>query len=116
MTLAHVPWPVAWLLSRDQGRSTLVRVFHSMKPSASKSAKRMVLHALASTYPCNAILFQWRLVPSPACICCVPVFGGEKESLAHAHCVCPALQEARIGAHHNLVTLLWGRLGQALVV
>ena len=106
MTRAHVPWSAAWLLRSDQGRSTLGGVLHSMKPSASK---RRVLQSLAGTYPCNAILFKWGLVPSPACTLC----GGDNESLSHVQCVCPALQEARIRAHHNLVTLLWGRLGQA---
>ena len=70
--------------------------------------KRRILQSLASTYPCNAILFKWGRL-SPACMLC----GGDNESLSHVQCICPALQDARIRAHHNLVTLLWGRLGQA---
>ena len=107
VTWAHVPWSAAWLLRSYEGRSTLGGVLHSMKPSASKGR---VLQSLSGTYPCNAILFKWGLVPSPACTLC----GGDNESLSHVQCICPALQEARIRAHHNLVTLLWGRLlGQA---
>ena len=106
VTPAHVPWSAAWLLRRDQGRSTLGEVLRSMKTSANKSR---ILQSLASTYPCNAILFKWGRLPSPACMLC----GGDNESLSHVQCICPALQDARIRAHHNLVTLLWDRLGQA---
>ena len=77
-----------------------------MKTSANK---RRILQSLASTYPCNAILFKWGRLPSPACMLCC----GDNESLSHVQCICPALQDARIRAHHNLVTLLWNRLGQA---
>ena len=40
-------------------------------------------------------------------LCC-----GDNESLSHVQCICPALQDVHIRAHHNLVTLLRGRLGQ----
>ena len=79
-------------------------VLRSIKSSANK---RRILQSLASTYPCNAILFKWGRLPSPACTLC----GGDNESLSHVQCICPALQDARIRAHDILVT--GGRLGQA---
>jgi hypothetical protein len=57
-------------------------------------------------FPCNAILYKWKIAASPACTLC----GHAAETLAHAQCVCPALKEARIRAHHNLVMMLWRRL------
>ena len=79
-----------------------------MKTSANK---RLIFQSLASTYPCNAVLFKWPggRLPSPVgTLCC-----DDKEPLSHVQCICPALQDARMRAHHNLVTLLLGRLGQA---
>ena len=77
-----------------------------MKTSASK---RRTLQSLAGMFPCNAILYKWKIASSPACSLC----GHATETLSHVQCVCPALKEARIRAHHNLVTMLWGRLEKA---
>ena len=74
-----------------------------MKISASK---RRTLQSLAGMFPCNAILYKWKLTSSPACTLC----GHIVENLAHVQCVCQALKEARIRAHHNLVRKLWGLL------
>ena len=63
-------------------------------------------------FPCNAILYKWKLTLSPACTLC----GHIVENLAHVQCVCLALKEARMRAHHNLVRMLlwapsvWGLL------
>ena len=103
---AHVPLSTAWLLRPEQGRSTLGKVLQSMKTSA---CKRRVLQSLAGVFPCNAVLFKWKLADSPACLLC----RGASESLAHIQCYCPALKDARIRAHHNLAAKLWGRLAQA---
>ena len=106
ITPAHVPLSAAWLLRPDQGRSTLGAVLRRMKISASK---RRTLQSLAGMFPCNAILYKWKIASSPACsICCHAT-----ETLSHVQCVCPALKEARIRAHHNLVTKLWGWLEKA---
>ena len=72
------------------------------------SSKRRTLQSLAGMYPGNAILYKWKLAPSPACTLC----GSPAETMAHIQCICPALKEARIRAHHNLVERLWKRLGQ----
>ena len=106
VTPAHVPLSAAWLLRPDQGRSTLGAALHSIRISASK---RRTLQALAGVFPCNAILHKWRIAASPACTLC----GHAAETLSHIQCVCPALKEARIRAHHNLVMMLWGRLENA---
>ena len=50
-----------------------------------------------------------RRTPLPACTLCV----FDNERLSRLQCICPELHDALIGAHHNLVTLLWGRLDQA---
>ena len=106
VTPAHVPLCAEWLLRPDQGRNVLGDVLRKMKISASK---RRTLQSLAGMYPSNAILFKWKLAQSPACSLC----GCSAETMAHIQCVCPALKEARIRAHHNLVKRLWDRLGQA---
>ncbi len=49
------------------------------------------------------MLHKWGIVPSAACaLCCHPA-----ETQRHIQCLCPALKEARILAHHNLVHRLW---------
>jgi len=103
VTPAHIPLSTAWLLRPDQGRSTLGAALSGMKISASK---RRTLQSLAGMFPCNAILYKWKIAASPACTLC----GHAAETLAHVQCVCPALKEARIRAHHNLVMMLWSRL------
>ena len=44
--------------------------------------KTRILQSLASTYPCNAILFNWGRLPSTVCTLC----GGDNESLSHVQC------------------------------
>ena len=106
VTPAHVPLSAEWLLRPDQGRSTLGTVLHHMQPS---SGKRRLLQSLAGMFPCNAILYKWKITSSPACLLC----GHASETVSHVQCVCPTLTEARIRAHHNLVMMLWGWLGKA---
>jgi hypothetical protein len=68
--------------------------------------KKRIFQSMAGCYPCNAVLFRWKLQLSPACALC----GGAVESVAHIQCVCPALKDARIRAHHNLANLLWDEI------
>ena len=109
VTPAPVSLCAEWLLRPNQGRNTLGEVLRKMKLSYSK---RRTLQSLAGMYPGNAILYKWKLAPSPACTLC----GSPAETMAHIQCICPALKEARImsriRAHHNLLERLWKRLWQ----
>ena len=105
VTPAQMALSTAWMLRPEQGRSTLGGVLRSMKTSP---RKRRIFQALAGTFPCQAVLFKWRIATSPLCTLC----GKANESLAHIQCVCPVLREARIRAHHNLAAMLFTRLGQ----
>jgi hypothetical protein len=82
VTPAHIPLSTAWLLRPDQGRSTLGAALSGMKISASK---RRALQSLAGMFPCNAILYKWKIAASPACTLC----GHAAETLAHVQFVCP---------------------------
>jgi hypothetical protein len=76
-----------------------------MKISATKKQVQQVQQSMAGAFPCNAALHksQWGKVPSAVCtLCCHP---GETQS--HIQCICPALKEARILAHHNMAHQLW---------
>ncbi len=67
------------------------------------TAKKQVLQSMAGAFPCNAVLYKWGIAPSAACsLCCHPA-----ETQSHVQCLCPALKEARIWAHHNLAQRLW---------
>ena len=94
-----LPLTASWLLRPDQGRSTLGKVLGEMKIS---TAKKQVLQSIAGSFPCNAVLHKWGIVPSAACALC----GDPTETQSHIQCLCPALQDARIRAHHNLAHLL----------
>ncbi len=95
----------SWLLRPMQGRGTLGAVLHALKPCA---AKRRVLQTVGNTFPCNAVLYRWQRIPCAACSLC----GHPAETVAHIQCVCPALKDARIRAHHNLAGMLWQRVEQ----
>jgi ribonuclease HI len=95
-----LPLTASWLLRRDQGRSTLGKVLGEMKIS---TAKKQVLQSIAGAFPCNAVLHKWGRVPSAACALC----GHPAETQSHIQCLCPALKEARIRAHHNMAHRLW---------
>ena len=71
-----------------------------MQPSAKK---KQIIQTLANVFPCNATLHKWGIVPSAACALC----GCPAETQCHVQCWCPALQEARIKAHHSLAQRLW---------
>lgn len=58
---------------------------------------------MAGTFPCNALLNKWRIRPDSLCTLC----GQESETQVHVQCLCPALQGARIRAHHNIAKRLW---------
>ena len=89
-----LPLTASWLLRPDQGRSTLGKVLGKMQISP---AKKQVLQSIAGAFPCNAVLHKWGVVPSAACALC----GHPAETQSHIQCLCPALKEARIRAHHN---------------
>ena len=95
-----LPLTASWLLRPNQGRSTLGKVLREMKISA---AKKQVLQSIAGAFPCNALLHKWGKLPSPACALC----GHPAETQSHIQCLCPALKEARIRAHHNMAHRLW---------
>jgi ribonuclease HI len=95
-----LPLTASWLLRPNQGRSTLGKVLEEMKIS---TAKKQVLQSIAGAFPCNAVLHKWGIVPSAACALC----GHPAETQSHIQCVCPALKEARIRAHHNMAHRLW---------
>jgi len=95
----------AWMLRTDQGRELLGKALGEMRIS---TAKKQVLQSIAGAFPCNAVLYKWRIVQSAACALC----GHPTETQSHIQCSCPALKEARIRAHHNLAQTLWkGILG-----
>ena len=95
-----------WLLRPDQGRETLGKVMEGMQPSAKK---KQIIQTLANVFPCNAMLHKWGIVPSAACALC----GCPVETQSHVQCWCPALQEARIKAHHSLAQRLWREIEDA---
>jgi len=95
-----LPLTASWLLRPNQGRSTLGKVLGEMKVSP---AKKQVLQSIAGAFPCNAVLHKWGIVPSAACALC----GHPAETQSHIQCLCPALKEARIRAHHNMAQRLW---------
>jgi len=90
----------AWMLRPNQGRSMLGQVLGEMRISA---AKKQILQSMAGAFPGNAVLHKWRIISSPACALC----GHPAETQSHIQCLCPALQEARIRAHHNIAKRLW---------
>jgi hypothetical protein len=90
----------AWMLRPNQGRSTLGQVLGEMRIS---TAKKQMLQSIAGAFPGNAVLHKWRIVSSPACTLC----GNPAETQSHIQCLCPALKEARIRAHHNIAKRLW---------
>ena len=67
------------------------------------TAKKQVLQSIAGAFPCNAVLHKWGIVPSAACALC----GHPAETQSHIQCLCPALKEARIRAHHTMAHRLW---------
>ena len=95
-----LPITASWLLLPDQGRSTLGKVLGEMRIS---TAKKRVMQSIAGQFPCNAVLHKWGKVPSAACTLC----GHHAETQSHIQCLCPALKEARIRAHHNIAQQLW---------
>ena len=95
-----LPLTASWLLRPNQGRSTLGKVLEEMKISA---AKKQVLQSIAGAFPGNAVLHRWGIKPSAACALC----GHPAETQSHIQCLCPALKEARIRAHHTMAHRLW---------
>ena len=65
------------------------------------ACKRRVFQSLACVFPCNAILFKWKIADSPMCLLC----GGALSSTLHSR--------MRGYVSHNLATKLWSRLAQA---
>ena len=95
-----LPLTASWLLRPNQGRNTLGKVLGEMQISP---AKKQVLQSIAGAFPCNAVLHKWGIVPSAACALC----GHPAETQSHIQCLCPALKEARIRAHHTMAHRLW---------
>jgi hypothetical protein len=93
-----LPLTASWMLNPmlrpDQGRSTLGQVLKTMKIG---SAKKQVLQLIAGAFPCNSLLHKWGMVSSAACALC----GALAETQSHIQCLCPALKDASIQAHHK---------------
>ena len=101
-----LPLTASWLLRPDQGRSMLGQVLSKMGIG---TAKKQVLQSIAGAFPGNALLHKWGMVASAACALC----GAPAETQSHIQCLCPALKDARIRAHHNLAHRLWKGISEA---
>ncbi len=88
------------MLWPNQDRDTLGRVLGEIRNSM---AKKQVLQSMAGSFQCNAVLHKWAKAPSAVCTPC----SHPAETQSHVQCLCPALKEARIQAHHNLAQRLW---------
>ena len=73
------------------------------------SAKEQVLQSIAGAFPCNALLHKWGMVSSAACALCE----AQAETQSHIQCLCPALKDASIRAHHTLAQRLWKGISDA---
>ena len=83
------------LLSRqDCSRELLGKTLRLSEKSA---ATRRILMALGNTFPVQSKLHQWHMSTTPSCLLC----GAERETLCHTQCLCSALAQARIAAHHH---------------
>ena len=95
----EIPFTEQWLTRPHQGRALLGEAMTRLPLG---EQKRRLLQAIAGTFPCQALLYKWRLSADPAC----PLCRAPTETFAHIQCWCPALQERRIQAHHSLVQAL----------
>ena len=95
-----LPLTATWLLREGQGRRLLGKALAEMDISP---GKRQVIRSIAGAFPCNALLAKWYPERSAACALC----GHATETQSHIQCLCPALKDARIRAHHNLAEVLW---------
>ena len=59
--------------------------------------------AVGNTFPVQSKLHQWGISTSPTCLLC----GAERETLCHTQCLCAALTQARIAAHHHCWTRIF---------
>ena len=101
-----LPLTAAWMLRPGQGRRLLGKALEELVVS---SKKRQVIRSIAGAFPCNALLAKWYPDRSAACVLC----GHATETQSHIQCMCPALKEARIRAHHNLANTLWAGISAA---
>jgi ribonuclease HI len=101
-----LPLTAAWMLRPGQGRRLLGKALEELAVS---SKKRQVIRSIAGAFPCNALLAKWYPDRSAACVLC----GHATETQSHIQCMCPALKEARIRAHHNLANALWAGISAA---
>ncbi len=80
-----------------------------MSTLKTNSMKRRVLQTIAGTFPGNALLCRWKQRATAACdLCAFPA-----ETQSHIQCVCPALKEARIAAHHTLAGMVFNAVRAA---
>jgi ribonuclease HI len=93
----------SWLVRPNTGRSALGAALGAMRITAQK---KRALQSVANAFPCNARLFKWKLASSADCTLCRADF----ETQSHIQCVCPALKDARIAAHHKVAHTLWAAL------
>ena len=101
-----LPLTASWLLRPDQGRSMLGHVLSKMGIG---TAKKQVLQSIAGAFPGNSLLHEWGVIASAACALC----GAPAETQSHIQCLCPALKDASIRAHHNLAHRLWKGISDA---
>jgi hypothetical protein len=85
------------MLQPDKGLSTLGQVLKGMNIG---TTKKQVLQSITGAFlqVGNALLHKWGMVSSAACALC----GALAETQSHIQCLCPALKDVCILAHHNL--------------
>ena len=99
-TVADLSKTAQWLIRTGQGRKQLGLY---MQSAPIDNGTKQVLQTIAGTFPSQRRLFQWKIADTPTC----PLCGQADETQSHIQCVCPALQRARIRAHHRLAQHLW---------
>jgi hypothetical protein len=92
-----LPLTASWLLRPNQGQSTLGKVLGG--------DEYLRLEETGVPVYCWSIPLQCRApqVGRRACALC----SHPAETQSHIHCLCPALKEALIQAHHNMPQRLW---------
>ncbi len=73
------------------------------------SMKQRVLQTITGTFLGNALLCRWKQrATAEFDLCACPA-----ETQAHIQCVCPALERARIAAHHTLAGMVFNAVRAA---
>ena len=84
-----------WMMREDQGRHFLGAALRHMRNG---TQKRRLMQTIAGFFPCQSLLFKWGKAASPQCLLC----RSGNETVSHIQCMCTALKDARIAAHHTI--------------